>query len=199
MVGVAVGIVACGGGPSKGAALEAIQAGVTEDGSCTLPVGVLAQLKMQHVTKGICIPREGADKARACVDALVAAGVTKRMDDGYMVGWPDDVAARSLSDVPAYERRPRNLIYSMCVELRGNLREGRFNCAEAKADKILKVTALDDKRAEVKYEREVQLRPTLPAIDAACGQVTRPPGEATASFVKDASGWKLKPPEPPAP
>lgn len=194
-----MGIVACSGGPSKGQALEAIQAGVKEDGSCTLPVGILAQLKMQHVTKGVCVPKEGADKAHACLEALITAGATRRMDEGYMRAWPDDVASRSFSDLPAYERRPRSQVYSTCAELKGDLREGRFNCAEARADKIIKVSALDDKRADVKYEREIQLRPTLAAIDAACGQVTRPPGEATASFVKDASGWKLKPPEPPAP
>lgn len=191
LFGLGALLVACGSGPSKSQAFEAIQSGVKEEGTCVLPVDFLSRVKMQHVTKGICVPKEGADKARACVDALVAAGVTHRMPDSYMLAWPDEVASASLSDIPAYERRPRSLVYSTCVELVGELRDGRFNCAEARAEKVLKVTATDDTHAEVRYERELKMRPTLAAIDAACGAVTRPPGESTVAFVKGPSGWTL--------
>ena len=186
--------VACSGGPSKSKAMEALQSGVREDGSCTLPLDILTKLKMQHSTKGICVPKEGADKAKACVEALVTANITHRMPNAYMVTWPDEVSGASLSDIPAYERRARNLVYSTCVELAGDLREGRFQCADAKAEKILKVTALDDTHADVRYAREVTLRPTLAAIEAACGAVSRPPGESTVAFTKDpASGWTRGP------
>jgi hypothetical protein len=188
---LAVVLVGCGSGPSKSQAIEAIQGGVKEDGSCTLPVDILSHVKMQHSTKGICVAKEGATKARACIDALVAAGITQRMPDAYMLTWPDEVATASLSDIPAYERRARNLVYGTCVELSGDLREGRFPCADVHAEKVLKVTGVDDTHADVRYEREIKLRPTLTAIDAACGTVTRPPGESTVGFVKGASGWTL--------
>jgi hypothetical protein len=188
---LAVTLVACSGGPSKSQAFEAIQSGVKETGSCTLPVEILTKVKVQHVSKGLCVPREGADQARACVEALVAAGITHRMPDTYMLGWPDDVSTASLSDVPAYERRARNLVYSTCVELAGGLREGLFTCADARAEKVLKVTSLDPTHADVQYQREVNLRPTLTAIDTACGAVTRPPGESTVAFTKTSAGWQL--------
>jgi hypothetical protein len=197
LAGVAFVLVACSGGPSKSQAMDAIQSGVKEDGSCTLPLDILAKLKMQHSTKGICVPKEGADKAKACIDALVAANVTHRMPDAYMVAWPDDVSGASFKDVPAYERRARNLVYSTCVELAGDLREGRFRCADAHAEKILKVTALDDTHADVHYAREIVLQPTVTAVDAACGAVTRPPGDATVGFLKGPSGWTLASAAPP--
>lgn len=190
---LAVVLVGCGSGPSKSQALEVVQSGVKEDGSCTLPLDILSHVKMQHSTKGICVPKEGAVKARACVDALVAAGITQRMPDAYMLAWPDEVATASLADVPAYERRARNLVYGTCVELRGDLREGRFTCADVHAEKVLKVTATDGTHADVRYEREIKLRPMLSAIEAACGTVTRPPGESTVAFAKGASGWTLAP------
>jgi|GEM_PF-1960381 len=191
--GVATLLLGCSSGPSKTQAFEAIQSGIKEEGSCILPVELLSRVKMQHSTKGLCVPKEGAEKARACVDALVAAGVTHRMPESYMLAWPDEVASASLTDIPAYERRSRSLVYGTCVELVGELREGRFTCADARADKVLKVTATGDTHAEVRYEREVKLRPTLTAIDAACGTVTRPPGESTVTFVKGSSGWTLAP------
>jgi hypothetical protein len=186
-------LVACSG-PSKSQAMEAIQSGVKEEGSCTLPLDILTKVKVQHATKGICVPKEGAGKAKACIDALVAANITHRMPDAYMVAWPDDVAGASFTDIPAYERRARNLVYSGCVELTGGLRDGRFPCADARAEKVLKVTNLDATHADVHYAREVVLRPTLTTIDAACGAVTRPPGESTVGFVKGPSGWALAPP-----
>jgi hypothetical protein len=184
-------LIGCGSGPSKSQALEAIQSGVKEEGSCTLPVEILSHVKMQHATKGICVAKEGEAKARACIDALVAAGATHRMPDAYMLAWPDEVSTASLSDIPAYERRPRSLVYGVCVELVNELREGRFTCADVRAEKVLKVTATDDTHADVRYERDVKLRPVIAAIDAACGTVTRPPGEATVPFVKSGSGWVL--------
>lgn len=168
-----------------------------EEGNCTLPLDMLRSLKVQHATKAVCVPKEGADKAKACVDALVAAGVTKPMPPAYMVAWPDDVEAMSLKDLPAYERHPRSLVYSTCVEL-GLLRDGRFTCADAKASEILRVAVLDDKNADVRYAREVTMRPTLPVIEAACGTVVRPATEETVQFTKaDKGPWTLAP-KPPA-
>lgn len=186
-------VSACSGGPSKGHALEAIQSGVKEDGSCTLPLDILSQIKVQHVTKAVCVPKEGAAKARACIDALVAAGITQAMPESYMLTWPDEVATASLSDIPAYERRARKLTYGTCVALVGDLRGGRFACADVQASKVLKVTASDATHADVRYERDIKLRPTLPAIDAACGTVSRPPGDAQVAFTKNDSGWVLSP------
>jgi hypothetical protein len=191
LVGIGAVLVACGSGPSKSQAFEAIQSGIKEEGNCVLPVDFLGRVKMQHTTKGICVPKEGADKARACVDALVAAGVTHRMPDAYMLAWPDEVTIASLTEIPAYERRPRSQIYATCVELVGELRDGRFSCADVRAEKVIKVTATDDTHADVRYERELKLKPSLAAIEAACGNVTRPPGESSVPFVKGASGWTL--------
>jgi len=77
------------------------------------------------------------------------------------------------------------------LELAGELRDGRFGCAAVQAEKVLRVTALDDTHADVAYERKLTLRRSLTAIDTACGTVTRPPGEATVSFVKTDSTWGL--------
>jgi hypothetical protein len=184
-------LTACSSGPSKSQAFEAIQSGVKEEGSCILPVEMLKQFKVQHSTKAVCVPKEGAPKASACLDALVTAGVTHRMPDAYMLGWPDEVASASLSDVPAYERRARNLVFGSCVELVGDLRDGRFTCADVRADKVTKVTSTDPTHAEVRYDREIKLRPTLTGIDAACGTATRPPGDSTVALEKGAAGWAL--------
>ena len=184
-------LVACSGGPSKSQAFEIIQNGVKEEGSCVLPVEMLKQFKVQHSTKAVCVPKEGAAKAGACLDALVTAGVTHRMPDAYMLGWPDDVASASLSDIPAYERRARSLVFASCVELVGDLRDGRFTCADVRADKVAKVSSTDPTHAEVRYEREIKLRPTLAGVDAACGTATRPPGDSTVAFEKGATGWAL--------
>ncbi len=187
-------VAGCGSGPSKSQAFEAIQANVKEDATCTLPVGMLTQFKMQHTSKGVCIPKEGAPTAKPCIDALVKANVTHRMSETYMLAWPDEVSATSLSSVPAYDRRARDITYSTCVELVPGLREGRFTCAEVHAEKVIKITATDDTHAEVRYERAITLRPMLAAIEAACGQITRPPGESTVKFVKSASGkWEIPP------
>ncbi|MDB4942715.1 MAG: hypothetical protein JWP97_2249 [Labilithrix sp.] len=186
-------LAACGAGPSKAAALEAIKAGVKEDGNCTLPLDVLSQLKVQHSTKGVCVPKEGAANAKRCIDALVAAGVTRPMPDAYMLTWPDDLAGVSLKDVSAYERRARNLVYDTCVEL-GLLRDGRFACADASADKVLSVTALDEKTADVRYSRALTIRPGLPAIEAACGTVVRPLPEMSVSLTREGKGpWTVAP------
>lgn len=184
---------ACGSGLSKSEASELIKRGVTEDGSCTLPVEILGTLKVQHVTKGVCVPKDGADKAKACLAALVTANVTQRMPDAYMLAWPDDVATASFTDVPAYERRARSLVYATCVGLSPGLREGRFACAEARAGKIAKITSRDPTHADVQYERVIALRPELAAIEAACGAVSRPAGNATIALVKGAAGWMLPP------
>jgi len=189
-------VAACGGGPSKSQALEQIQASVKEDGSCTLPIAVLSQLKVQPITRAMCVPLQGAEKARACVDALVAAGITQPMDPSYMVTWPDEVTGVSLTDVSAYERKARNLLFGTCVAMSPALRVGLIPCAQARAEKVTRVTVKDERHADVHYDRELALRPSLAAIDAACGEVTRPPAGAIASFEKDAAGtWKIKVPE----
>ncbi len=189
---VLVFLAACTSAPSKEEALLQIQTSVKEDGSCTLPLDIVSKLKVQYVSKGICIAKEEA-KAKTCIDALVKVGITHKMPDEYMVAWPDEMSGVSLNDVSAYDRKARNLIFSTCVELTGNLRVGLFTCAEARAEKVLKVTS-DGKTASVRYEREIGMRPSLAAIEAACGKVTPPPAESTATFVKEGAAWKLQPP-----
>jgi len=172
--------------------MDAIRSGVKEDGTCTLPLDILSTVKIQHATKGLCVPKDGASHARACVDALVAANITQRKPDTYMVGWADDVAAMRLEELPASSRHARSLDYSLCVELPAELRDGRFPCADAKADRVLKVTAQGDKNADVRYARAIDIKPTLAAIEAACGTVSRPPGESTVGFVKSGGDWVLE-------
>ncbi len=162
---------------------------MTENGSCTLSLDVMKQLKMQYGTMGICVPKEGAAQGAACLEALAAAGFTSKMPESYMVGWPDDVAAASLSAVPAYERRARSLLYLGCWAMSGDLREGRFACAEAKADKVVKVTKTDDAHAEVKVARTLTFRPQLDAIEKACGAVFRPGVDETVTLTRTAAGW----------
>ena len=185
-------LVACSGGPSKSAAMDAIRRGVKEDGTCTLPLDILSTVKIQHATKGLCVPKRDASKARACVDALVAATITQPKPDTYMVGWADDIAAMRLEELPASSRHARALDYSLCVELPAELRDGRFPCADAKADRILKVTARGDTNADVRYARAIDIKPTLAAIETACGPVSRPPGESTVGFVKSGGDWVLE-------
>lgn len=182
---------ACSGGPGKTEALEAIRAGVTEDGSCTLPLEVMKAIKMQYTSRGMCAPKEGAAAATACLEALGAAGLTTKLDASYLTGWPDEVAAASLSDVPAYERRARSQLFSACWTMTESLREGRFACAEVKAEKVLRVAKKDEAHAEVKYAREAMFKPELAAIEKACGAVSRPPAETTVTFTKTAAGWTL--------
>jgi hypothetical protein len=181
---------ACGSGPSKAQALEAIQRDVKEDGSCTLPVDVLGKVKMQYASKGICVPLEGADKARACLDALVAAGVTKPMPSSYMVDWTDEAA---LPGVSPYDKKARNLVFKSCVEMSGLLREGRFACADAKADHVVKITKVDDTKVDVRYARTLTNKPWLADVEKACGSITPPPPEASVALAKDSAGWSIAP------
>jgi hypothetical protein len=182
-----VGVAACGG-PSKTQALEAIQRDVKEDGSCTLPVDVLGKLKKQFASKAICVPLAGADKAGACVDALVAAGVTRAMPTSYMVDWTDEAA---MPGVSPYDKKARNLVFKSCVEMTGPLRDGRFSCAEAKAEKVVEISKVDDKTVSVRYARTLTNKPSLAAVSVACGAVTPPPAEATVTLAKDSAGWTL--------
>lgn len=178
---------ACNGGPSKGQALETLQRDLKEDGSCTLPIAVIRQLKMQYSSNGACVPNEGAEKSLACVNELVSLGITHTKSPAYMVDWEDGATLEGV-----YERHARNLVYKTCVDMDG-LREGRFPCAEARADKIVRVKAVDDTHAEVRYARDLAFRPSLAAIEKACGEITRPTEETTANFVKGDSGWKIAP------
>ncbi len=181
----------CGFGPSKGQALEAIQREIKEDANCMLPLDVFSRVKVQHTTKAVCVLKAAPAKARACFDALVAAGVTRAMPESYLLAWPDEVAGASLSDLPAYDRRARNVTYSACFELASDLRAGRFSCADVRAAKVVSVSEQGEAKADVRYEREVLMHASLAAIDGACGEVTRPLATAHAEFVKNASGWVL--------
>ncbi len=183
-------LLACSS-PSKGEALESVKAGVTEDASCVLPREIMAAVKVQFASKGICVPREGAPRAVACLEALAAGGLTSKKDAGYMGDWPDEVAGASLAAVPAYERRARSQLYAACYALDGGLREGRFACADARADKVLRIAKKDDDHADVTYARAITLAPGLEAIEAACGAVTRPVVDNTVSLVKTTSGWTV--------
>ena len=77
------------------------------------------------------------------------------------------------------------------MELGPHLREGRFACGEAKAEKILDLAKNDATTASVRYQRNVELR-QLDAVDTACGAVTRPPGDASVTIEKKDSGWSVK-------
>jgi hypothetical protein len=189
-LGCAVILTACNGGPSKSAALESIQRNVKEDGSCILPLEIMKQLKMQYSSKGVCIPNEGAKAAETCFEALAAAGVTHPKPAKYMVEWEDGATTNDV-----YDRHARNLVFAACYDMEGGLREGRFPCAEAHADKVVKVTAKGT-RAEVLYSRDLAFRPSLVTIEKACGAVTRPPPETKATFTKGASGWTVAAPAP---
>jgi hypothetical protein len=151
---------------------------------------------MQLATKGLCAPKENA-KGKACVDALVASGITRPMPPSYMLTWPDDVTASSFTDIPAYERRPRRQVYSACVELIPGLREGRVPCMTARAEKVLEVRKVDATHADVHYARERTPTSGLPAVEAACGALIKPPADASISLLKtDTSGWTIAPQAP---
>lgn len=177
----------CSNLPSKKDAFEVLTHEVKEEALCTLPVGLLSRLKMQYTTKAVCVPREGpsSDPAMSCVDALVAAGVTKPMPASYMNEWPDDIALV----VSVYERRARHLLFKSCVEMVGDLRSGGFRCGEARADHIIQISKKADKQALVRYARVITLDPGLAAIDAACGVASRPPPEETVTLEKSESRW----------
>jgi hypothetical protein len=185
-------VPACNGGPSKSAALDIIHRDVKEDGSCILPLTIMKQLKMQYSSKGVCVPNEGAKAAQTCFEELAAAGVTHPKPAKYMVEWEDGATTNDV-----YDRHARNLVFAACYDMENGLREGRFPCAEAHADKVIKVTA-KGARAEVLYSRDLAFRPSLVAIEKACGAVARPPPETKAIFTKGASGWTVAPPPDPA-
>jgi hypothetical protein len=195
---LAASFVGCSDVPSKGDALDIVKRDVREDASCVLPASVFTTLKNQLMTKAACTPKEGptAKAAQVCVDALVATGLVTKMPDAYMLEWPDDVAGRSLSDVPAYERRARKDVYQTCFASSAEMREGRFKCGEATADKVLRVTKADEKHADVRYARALTLDPKLADLDRACGQITRPPVEVTRRIEKNEKGtWGIPPPD----
>ena len=165
-----------------------------EDGSCTLPVAALSKLKMQHATKAVCVPRDTpgkpGDGTMACVEALVAAGITKPMAPTYMSEWPDELSGSALDAVSPYERRARALLFRGCYEM-GALREGRFECAEATADHVIRVTKTAETRASIRYARTITLGPKLGAIEAACGGVSRPGPEASVTIDRVDKKWTV--------
>jgi hypothetical protein len=186
-------LLACTSGPSKREALEAVGPDATTDALCTLPIDILTQLRMQHTTKGMCAPKDdpATPKVKKCLEALVAAHVTQLKPAAYMREWPDDVAARSLSDVPAYERKSRDLVYALCWELsEPRLRQGQFVCAKSTNDKIIDMTKIDDAHVDVKVSQKIAPSEDLAAIDAACGgSVTKPPADLTIRIEKTKAGW----------
>lgn len=186
-------LAACGDLPNKSEALAVVERDVKEEALCTLPIDALAKMKMQHATKGVCVPKEGpgVDGAMACLDALVAAGVTTTMSASYMREWPDEISAAGFDRVSPYERRARELVYKGCVEMRPGLREGQFRCGEARAERIVRIGKAGEGRATVRYARAITIDPKLTAIEAACGTVNRPAPEATVTMDKAEAGWKL--------
>lgn len=192
----AILVSACSDLPNKTQALETVQHDIKEDATCTLPISMLAKFKMQHLSKAICVTRESGvqgDAAMKCLDALVSVGVTKRKEPGYMAEWPDELGGTALSDVSPYERRARDLIFKGCVEQTGDLREGSFRCGQAHADKIIRISKKEEGRALVRYSRVITFDPKLDIIEKACGQVSRPGPEATATFEKVDKSWRLVP------
>ncbi|MFO0738029.1 MAG: hypothetical protein U0270_19205 [Labilithrix sp.] len=192
---VAVGslLVACSDVPNKTDALSMVQQDVKEEATCTLPINLLPLFKMQHTTKAVCVPREQDpagkktfDDVMACLNALVAANVTKPMPSEYMSEWPDEVTGVGLDSVPAYERRARNSLFKGCVAMGEGLRNGQFRCGQAKAEKVIRVSKTDDTHGQIRYARTLTLDATLASIDKACGAVTRPGPEATATIEKGA-------------
>lgn len=190
-------LAACGSGPSKREAMEAVGRETATDALCTLPIDILAQLRMQHATKGMCVTKDEptTSKVKTCMDALVAAHITQLKPAAYMREWPDDVASRSLSDVPAYERKARDLVYATCWELPDpRLRQGQFVCAKSTNDKILDMTKIDEAHVDVKLSQKIAPSDDLAAIDAACGHnVSKPPVDVTVRIEKTSAGWALAP------
>lgn len=194
-------LVACSDAPNKTDALAMVQRDVKEETACTLPINILPLFKMQHSSKAVCVPREQDpsgkktfDDAMACLNALVAAGVTKPMPPDYMAEWPDEVTGTGFDTVSPYERRARNSLYKGCVAMGEGLRNGQFRCAQAKAEHVIRVTKTDDTHAQVRYARALAFDPALASIDKACGAVTRPGPEATATLEKSADKkWNLLP------
>jgi len=184
-------LVGCSDLPSKGEALDLVKQEVQEDASCTLPLEVLAKLKMQHATKAVCVPKaDGPDTALRCLEALEVAGFAQRKPASYLSEWPDEVAAVGFDAIPAYERRSRALVFKTCFEM-GDLREGRFRCGQAAADHVVRVTKRSEKAADVRYARRLTFDPKLAAIESACGAVTRPGPEANVTLERGDKGWSL--------
>ncbi len=182
-------LAACGTSPSKSQALEIIQRDLKDDASCTLPLDVIQQLKQQYSSKGTCVPNEASQKTRDCIDSLVANSITQTKSQAYMVDYED-----SASMANVYDRHARNIIFRTCVEM-GDLREGRFPCAQSKPERVVRVKpSPDNAKAEVFYERELSFRPSLATIEKACPGVTKPPAEASVSFVKAEGKWAIEPP-----
>lgn len=191
-------LAACGSGPSKSEALQAINKDAKPDALCTLPIEVLSALKMQYTTKGTCIPKDLAVTARVktCMDALVAAKFSAPMPAAYMREWPDDVAAKTLTDLPAYERKPREMLYAGCWSIDEHLRQGQFVCAKATPEKVLDQTKVDDAHYDVKYLQTMAPIETLPDIDKACAGVSKPPSDVTVRLEKSSVGWVVSPSNP---
>ena len=192
-------LAGCGGLPSKTEALEIVQQGQKEEAGCTLPIEMLSKLKMQHVTKSVCVamaslgePPGPMNAQMACLDALVAAGASKRMSQSYMLEWPDETTAAGFDRISPYDRKSRDLVFRGCIEM-GDLREGRFTCGHAKVDHIVRITKKTEKQALVRYGREITLDPALAQVEAACGTVTRPAPESSVTVESIDKKWTIRP------
>jgi hypothetical protein len=183
-----VALPACGTNPSKSEAFEIIKRDVRNDAACQLPLDVVQQLKMQYSTKGACVPNEASEKTRGCIDALVANSITQTKSQAYMVDWED-----SASMANVYDRHARNIIFRTCVEM-GDLRDGRFPCAQSRPDHVVRVKEIPPEKADVFYDRELSFRPSLEGIEKACAGVQRPPQEGVVSLVKTGGKWGIAPP-----
>lgn len=193
VLGIIGGIAAmgCSDLPSKDVALETVQREIKEEAMCTLPLTFLANVRKQYTSKAICVPRDGGpptDAAMSCLNALLASGATKSMPPGYMAEWPDEVSSAGFDSVSPYDRKARHLIYKGCGEMTDELREGRFKCGQARADRIVRVTknGTTAGRATVRYARAITLDPQLAKIEAACGAVSRPAEEEEVVLEKNA-------------
>jgi hypothetical protein len=189
-------MMGCSDLPSKDAALEIVQHEVKEEAMCTLPIAFLSNVRKQYTSKALCVPRDGGppvDAAMACVNALLAAGATKSMPPGYMAEWPDEVSSAGFDAVSPYDRKARHLIFKGCVEMTSDLREGRFKCGQARADKVTRVTKKESTGAvTVRYSRAITLDPQLPKIEAACGATSRPAQEDEIVLQKNAANkWGI--------
>lgn len=178
-------------GMSKKEVLEAIRRDVKDEGLCTLPVEVISALKQQYATKAVCAAKT-SKQAAECLAALASMGVTSAMPASYMLEWPDDLAGKSLAEVPAYERKARSELFSTCVELKDRLREGKIACATVEPSKVNDIQKVDATHKRVSYSRTVTYTRDLGALDRACGKLVRVPEEASVTLVKGEAGWSVE-------
>lgn len=173
-----------------------IKKDVHREGVCTLPVELWSKTKKQHTSKAICLPSDASPQLTGCMDALVEAKVASAMPSSFLHEFTDETA---MNPNP-YERRVRDLDVKSCFTMDEELRVGRFICADIAVDKIAKISPTSDTTADVRYLRVITSRPSLAAIEKACGKVIHPAEDDTVAFAKNTATkqWTVVPP-PPAP